>query len=242
LLSLSVFLGLWWGAGRLCHNPNLMPEPRQVLLFAWRSVVSGELPLAFAATLARVAAAFVIAMLGGSLLGYIAGRWGRANAWIDPWVVIALNLPVLVVIVMAYIWLGLNDTAAVLAVVIAKAPTVAVTVREGTRALDAGLAEMAGAFRMPLWRRARCVVLPQLIPYLAAAGRSGLSITWKIVLVVELLGRPNGVGYELNLFFQNFDVTGILAYGLTFAALMLLVEGTMLQPLERRLNAWRADA
>jgi NitT/TauT family transport system permease protein len=60
--------------------------------------------------------------------------------------------------------------------------------------------------------------------------------------VVELLGRPNGVGYELNLFFQNFDVTGILAYGLTFAALMLLVEGTMLQPLERRLNAWRADA
>jgi NitT/TauT family transport system permease protein len=84
--------------------------------------------------------------------------------------------------------------------------------------------------------------VPQLIPYLAAAGRSGLSITWKIVLVVELLGRPNGVGYELNLFFQNFDVTGILAYGLTFAALMLLVEGTMLQPLERRLNAWRADA
>ncbi len=219
-----------------------MPGPQQVFLFVWRNVANGELPLAFAATLARVAAAFVIAMLGGSLVGYVAGRWGRANAWIDPWVVIALNLPVLVVIVMAYIWIGLNDTAAVLAVVIAKAPTVAVTVREGTRSLDSGLAEMAGAFRMPLWRRARHVVLPQLMPYLAAAGRSGLSITWKIVLVVELLGRPSGVGYELNLFFQNFDVTGILAYGLTFSALMLLVEGTMLQPLERRLDAWRADA
>jgi NitT/TauT family transport system permease protein len=84
-------------------------------------------------------------------------------------------------------------------------------------------------------------VLPQLLPYLAAAGRSGLSITWKIVLVVELLGRPNGVGYVLNLYFQNFNVTGILAYGLTFAALMLLVEAVLLQPLERRASGWRSD-
>jgi NitT/TauT family transport system permease protein len=155
--------------------------------------------------------------------------------------VIALNLPVLVVIVLAYIWVGLNDAAAVLAVVIAKAPTVVVTVREGARALDPGLAEMAAAFRLPRWRRLRYVVLPQLLPYLAAAGRSGLSITWKIVLVVELLGRPNGVGYVLNLYFQNFNVTGILGYGLTFAGLMLLVEAVLLQPLERRASEWRAD-
>jgi len=81
-----------------------------------------------------------------------------------------------------------------------------------------------------------------MLPYLAAAGRSGLSITWKIVLLVELLGRPSGVGYELNLFFQDFNVTGILAYGLAFAGLMLLVEAALLQPLERRATAWRCNA
>ena len=86
------------------------------------------------------------------------------------------------------------------------------------------------------------VVLPQLSPYLAAAGRSGLAITWKIVLIVELLGRPDGVGFALNLFFQNFDVTGILAYGLGFALLMLLIEAAALQPWERRANAWRRAA
>jgi NitT/TauT family transport system permease protein len=101
---------------------------------------------------------------------------------------------------------------------------------------------MARAFQLPRWRRLRFVVLPQLLPYLTAAGRSGLSICWKIVLVVELLGRPNGVGYQLNLFFQDFNVTGILAYGIAFAALMLLVEAALLQPLEARANAWRHDA
>jgi len=43
------------------------------------------------------------------------------------------------------------------------------------------------------------------------------------------------------LYFQNFNVTGILAYGLAFAGLMLLVEAVLLQPLERRASAWRAD-
>ena len=189
----------------------MLPGPQRVAVFAWQECLTGALPAAFAATLARVVVAFVLAMLGGGILGYVTGRSARVNAWVDPWVVIGLNLPVLVVIVLAYIWVGLNDAAAILAVVLAKAPTVVVTVREGARALDPGLAEMAQAFDLPQWRRLRYVVLPQLLPYLAAAGRSGLSITWKIVLLVELLGRPSGVGYELNLFFQNFNVTGILA-------------------------------
>jgi NitT/TauT family transport system permease protein len=241
LLSLLGFVAVWWVASRAAASATMLPSPQAVAVFIWHECVNGALPGAFVATLLRVVVAFGLAMAGGSVIGYVTGRSARANAWLDPWVVIALNLPVLVVIVLAYIWVGLNDTAAVLAVIVAKAPTVVVTVREGARALDPGLAEMAAAFRLPPWRRLHFVILPQLMPYLAAAGRSGLSITWKIVLVVELLGRPNGVGYALNLYFQNFNVTGILAYGLTFAGIMLLVEAAILQPLERRANGWRSD-
>jgi NitT/TauT family transport system permease protein len=242
LLSLFGFLAVWWVGAYLATSSTLLPGPQRVALFAWHECLTGALPAAFGATLTRVLIAFVLAMLGGTALGYVSGRSARVNGWVDPWVVIGLNLPVLVVIVLAYIWVGLNDAAAILAVVLAKAPTVVVTVREGARALDPGLAEMARAFHLPPWRRLRHVVLPQLLPYIAAAGRSGLSITWKIVLVVELLGRPSGVGYALNLFFQNFNVTGILAYGLTFAGLMLVVEAAVLQPLERRATAWRSNA
>jgi NitT/TauT family transport system permease protein len=156
--------------------------------------------------------------------------------------VIALNLPVLVVIVLCYIWLGLNESAAILAVAVAKTPTVFVTLREGARTLDRGLEELATVYRLPLLRRLWWVTTPQLLPYLAAAARSGLSITWKIVLVVELMGRPNGVGFVLNMYFQSFDVTGIVAYGLGFAAIMLVVETALLQPWEKRANAWRRRA
>jgi NitT/TauT family transport system permease protein len=172
----------------------------------------------------------------------LAGRSRRVDALVDPWAVVALNLPLLVVVVLAYVWVGLNDTAAILAVAIAKVPTVFVTIREGARSLDRGLEEVGVVYRLSRWRRLRRIRLPQLMPFVAAAARSGLSITWKIVLVVELLGRPNGVGFVLNMYFQNFQVAGILAYGLSFAAIMLVVETAVLQPWELRTSAWRRHA
>jgi NitT/TauT family transport system permease protein len=52
-----------------------------------------------------------------------------------------------------------------------------------------------------------------------AATRSGLALIWKIVLVVEMLGRSDGMGYQLHLFFQLFDVASILAYTVAFITL-----------------------
>jgi NitT/TauT family transport system permease protein len=242
ILSLLGLVTVWWLTAQLTASPQLLPGPFRVLAFAWRETLDGALPWNIGITLARVAAAFGVAMAAGSVLGYLAGRSRRVDAIVDPWAVVALNLPVLVVVVLAYIWIGLNDIAAVVAVAIAKAPTVFVTVREGARALDPRLEDVAVVYRLPHWRRLRRIELPQLMPYLAASARTGLSITWKIVLVVELLGRPNGVGFVLNLYFTNFDVTGILAYGLAFAAIMLVIETTVLQPWERSTNAWRRHA
>ncbi len=59
------------------------------------------------------------------------------------------------------------------------------------------------------------------------------------MLVVELLGRSNGVGFQISLYFQLFDVAGILAYTLAFVAVMLAVEFAMVQPLERYATRWR---
>ena len=157
----------------------------------------------------------------------------------DPWIVALLNLPALVIIVLAYVWAGLNETAAIAAVALNKLPNAIVTVREGARSLDRQLDEMAQVFDMSRWTRLRHVLVPQLAPYLAAAARSGLSLVWKIVLIVELLGRPNGVGFEIGIAFQLFDVTRILAYALAFVLVMLAIESFLVQPIERHVSRWR---
>ncbi len=123
-----------------------------------------------------------------------------------------------------------------------KLPIAVVMVREGTRVLDTALDEMTTVFAIPRWTAFRHVILPQLAPYIAAAERSGLSLVWKIVLVAELLGRPNGVGFEIGIAFQLFDIPRLLAYALTFVAVVLAIETVLVQPFETRLSRWRVRA
>jgi len=54
-----------------------------------------------------------------------------------------------------------------------------------------------------------------------------------------MLGRPNGVGFEIGAAFQLFDVTRILAYALAFTVVMLAIESLLVQPLERHVSRWR---
>jgi NitT/TauT family transport system permease protein len=203
---------------------------------------SGALFSNLAITLARVLAAFALAMSFGAAIGYAMGRHRTLNRLLDPWLVVLLNLPALVVIVLAYIWAGLTEVTAIGAVALNKLPNAVVTLREGARALDPQLDDVAQAFRLSPMARFRHIIAPQLAPYVAAATRAGLSLVWKIVLIVELLGRPNGVGFEINMAFQLFDIRLLLAYALPFVALMLIVETLLVQPLERSVSRWRVGA
>ncbi len=216
-----------------------MPGPLPVLATMLEEAKSGALFFHMGATLARVAAAFVIAMLIGAALGVFMGRNRTADRLGDPWLVLLLNLPALVIIVLAYIWIGLNEAAAIGAVALNKIPNAMVTMREGARALDPALDELATVFRFKFWTWARHVLAPQLAPYFAAAARSGLSLVWKIVLVVELVGRSNGVGFQINVAFQLFDIKLLLAYALPFVGVMLAIETLLVQPLERNASRWR---
>jgi NitT/TauT family transport system permease protein len=237
-LSLAGLIAAWAVTAALVQS-RLLPGPLAVGATTLAEIRSGELPFQMACTLARVIAAFSIAMILGSMTGYAMGRSRGLNRFADSWLVVLINMPALVVIIFAYIWIGLNETAAILAVAINKLPNVIVVMREGARALDPEIDEMARAFKFTSLKKIRHVVIPQLAPYLAASSRSGLSIVWKIVLVVELLGRPNGVGFVLGSAFSLFDMAKILSYAICFIVLMLLIEGLAVQPLERRANIWR---
>lgn len=237
-----VVLAVAWQLTATLWPSRAFPPPLDVLRVMIRETASGEIPYHLAITLCRVAAAFLLAIVVGSAIGIFLGSHPRADRFLDPWVILSLNVPALVVIVLAYIWFGLNEVAAVGAVAFNKIPNVIVTMREGTRALDLRYADMAKVYRFGPFARLRHVLLPQLQPYLAAASRSGISLIWKIVLVVELLGRSNGVGFQINLYFQLFDVAAILAYTLAFVCVMLLIEILLVQPLEHASTRWRRRA
>ncbi len=238
-LSIAGFFALWIVAATLSADPETLPAPWLLITPLVQEMASGELLYHLNATLWRVIWAFALAMTLGVSLGLIMGRSERVNLWLDPWLVIFLNLPALVLIVLCYLWIGLTETAAILAVTLNKIPNVATMLREGARALDPNLDAFAQVYRLSWMARIRHVILPQLAPFIAAAARSGIAVIWKIVLVVEFLGRSSGIGFQIHLYFQLFDVTMVLVYSLSFIVVMLAVEWIILQPWERRVRRWR---
>ena len=238
LVSLLALVAIWEIAALIAAS-RYLPGPWAVVQVMVREAQAGELWGNIAATLIRVAFSFVVAMFIGSAIGMALGRNPGADRFFDAWLIFFLNLPALVIIVLCYIWFGLTEVAAVTAVAVNKIPNVAVTMREGTRSLSKDLEEMAQVYHLGWWKTLRHVTMPQLAPYFAAAARSGLALVWKIVLVVEAFGRSDGVGHQLNIAFQLFDVPMILAYALAFIIVVQIIEMVILQPLMARANKWR---
>lgn len=218
---------------------RLFPTPIAVAVELWDLTLHGKLLADLGKTLLRAVTAFLIAMTIGTAIGIVLGRVRWADRLFASWVVVGLNLPAIVIAIALYIWLGLTEAALITAVVLNKIPLVIVNIREGVRSFSRDYDELAAAFRMPLSRRLRLIFVPQLMPFVLAAARTGLSLIWKIVLVFEVLGSDGGVGFRVSVFFQFFDITGLLAYTVAFILVVLAFEYLVMRPIERRVLRWR---
>lgn len=223
---------LWQSMAWLIASPDF-PSLYSVIKSVQFHFNEGDMVNNILITLRRVLLSFIIAMLLGGIIGIMMGVNSLFNKLTDSLLIIMLNIPALVTILLCYIWFGLVEAAAIAAVAINKIPTVVVMIREGTRTVDKDLLAVAKIYKLSATKTFFSVFLPQLYPFIIAAARSGLSLIWKIVLVVELLGRSDGVGFALNTLFQFFDIAGIFAYTFAFVMIILLIEILFFKPFDK---------
>lgn len=237
-LSFLIFITLWEVGGRLIAS-ELFPSISEIVSSLFFHIEHSHLLRDLFATLYRVFIAFFLTMFVGIIIGLCMGFFPIVDKSLDLLLTFFLNIPALITIIISYIWFGLSDFAAITAVIINKVPIVIVNIREGTKAFEKKYTQFASIYKLPKRDIVSNIYLPQLYPYLLATTRLTLSLIWKIVLVVELLGRSDGIGFQISIYFQLFDITSILAYSLGFIIVVLGIEYLILQPIERRVNRWR---
>ena len=221
---------------------SLMPGPIATIEFIAKEFARGAMVEHLWATARRVIVAFGVGMGLGVVLGAAMGISKPMDRLLQGWLIAGLTIPRIILFVMSYLILGLSDAAAIAALIVTVLPTIIVQIREGTRAIDTKLVEMARAYHRPrttIWRK---VILPQLMPYVIGTARSSLSLAWKMVVLAELLGRTNGVGYQISFYFQMFNMTGILAYGLTMMVILAFIDLVLFGAVQRSAFRWRAAA
>jgi NitT/TauT family transport system permease protein len=237
-LPIFMFIILWQSVSILA-NTDIFPSVVDILKSFFDHLLNKDLIHHLGITLQRVLISFIIAMIIGVFFGIIMGLFPEIDSFFDLFLIVGLNMPALVTIILCYIWFGLTDFSAILAVIINKVPIVIVNIREGVKNIDKKYLDLAQIYEIPTKDLVSKIYLPQIYPYIMATTRLTISLVWKIVLVVELLGRSDGVGFQIALFFQNFDITSILAYSFTFIFIVVSLEKLFLNPIENRMRRWR---
>lgn len=232
---------LVWEIVSLFLGSRFVPSPAQTVDALTKLGDQGLIASNLGATLGRVVGGFLAALMVGVVIGTVMGLYRRGERALDLVVMVALTVPSLCYIIVAFLWLGLTERATIFAIGITTFPVIAVNVWSGVKSIDQRLIDMARVFGVPSRVRTLRVVIPQILPYVMAAARYGFGVAWKVTVFVELIGRSNGVGYQLNYSFQTFQMPNVFAWTLLFTVVMVAIELLCFKPLERRLFRWRPD-
>ncbi|HSQ14314.1 MAG TPA: ABC transporter permease [Candidatus Deferrimicrobium sp.] len=236
--SILAMIAVWW-VMTFFFPPSLIPLPSATFSEVISIVSTGQFFSEMGATLRRVGVGFGIAMMVAIPLGILMGTVKNLESFFEPPVILGLTMPGLVWAVMAIMFFGLSEISAYAAVAVTIMPMLAISLWQGTKSIDKDLIDMSTAFRASPWSKIVDVILPQLISHILAAIRYGLGLAWKVVVVVEMFGFSNGVGYQVVRGFNVFSMKQVLAWAITFLIVMIVIEFGVIGWLEIKVTRWR---
>lgn len=238
VLAIVATLLLWKGIS-LFFLPVFLPGP--LVLLDRVITVYGD-PATYLVvwqTLSRIFEGLVLSMVVGTTIGLLMGLKRDLEAFLDSWVMVLLTFPAVCWAFLAILWFGLSEAAPILTIVLIVFPFVAMNIWAGTKAVEKNLIDMARVYRANRYLTIRRVIIPQLMPYVFSSLRIALSLSWKIALVGEAFGVGSGVGQQLIYWFEDTRVDMMLAWGISFMVVMVLIDLLVFRLWERRTFAWR---
>lgn len=238
LLFVVLALGAWALIAGTSSSP-LIPGLGEIWTSLKDIVAHGDAFGQIMTSVERVVLGFALAFVVAIVAGIAMGRNRLVNDVLEPAVLLGLTIPGLVWALLCVIWFGVALATPVFAIALSAAPALVLNVVQGVRAIDGGLVEMAHVFRFGRRARLTRLWLPALAPYLLSGARLGLSLGWKVLVLVEMFGMSSGVGYQLQQSFSAQDVSAVIAWTLLFSVAMAILEYGVLAVIERRVTRWR---
>jgi NitT/TauT family transport system permease protein len=138
------------------------------------------------------------------------------------------------------IWFGMGDFTVIFTVVVASFPIVFVGALQGTRTLEGDLKEMGESFNLPLHVKVLDIYFPHIFSYIFPAWVSALGMSWKIVVMAELLSTSDGIGSALAVARSHLDTPRALALVVVMIGSLMFIEYIILEPIKREVELWRS--
>ena len=237
-LAAFLALCLWQLAAVLVDNRLLLVGPLQMTGRLWQLLGMQTTWQALGYSFGRISLGFFLAFALALVLAAVSARFSLAEILLRPYVLAIQTVPVASFIVIALLWLSGRHLSIFISFLMVL-PVLYANALQGFRAADRQLLEMAQVFRMPRFRRVRCIFLPALAPYLKSACHVALGLCWKAGVAAEVIAvtekSVGGMLYDAKVYLEIPDLFSwtvlIVAVSLGFEKLFLALLDSITQKL-----------
>jgi NitT/TauT family transport system permease protein len=174
------------------------------------------------ATVGRILAGLAGAFVIGVALAILMVRSRAVDRFFAPILNFFQGVPALSWVVFAIIWFHGIEFRIFFIMVVTSLPAFTFQVLDALRGMSKDLFEMVLSFRPTRRKMFRAMVLPAILPDIMTAWKVNLGNASRVVVVAELVGATGGVGYELLMQQQQFDMAGALAWTLQLVFFVLV--------------------
>ena len=194
IVVLSVVVGLWWLAVVLTHSV-IFPTPGKVVLGTLELARDGTLWEHIGASLFRVGAGFLLAVLFAIPLGLWMGWVHGAYVTLNPLFQILRPISPIAWIPIAILWFGVGNASPIYLIFIASVFPMIVQTTSGVHTIEKRYLRAAENFGVTRRKLFLQVVFPAALPQIIVGMRIGLGVAWLVVVAAEMIALRSGLGY-----------------------------------------------
>jgi len=233
LFAATFWLAVWQIAAWVVGRDFLLASPVQVVARLGELVIQADFWGTVGTSLLRITAGFVAAVVVGALMAAAAAASRLFDTLVGPLIATIRSAPVVSFIILLLLWTDSSRLAAITSFLMVL-PVMYTNVLAGIRHRDRAMLEAATVFRVPFLRRLRAVDVPAVMPFFAAACRTGVGLAWKSGVAAEVIGVSEGtIGerlYQAKLFLSSAD---LFAWTAAIVGLSIACEALVLWWLRR---------
>lgn len=224
LLAILVWAILWQVAAlTLGHGGLFLATPLQTFAALGRLLPTPEFWQRIGFSALRIVAGFLLAVLGGLLLGAAGSRWHAVRVFVDPVMQLIRAMPVASFVILALLWVR-GDNLSVVVSFTHVLPVVYAGVLAGIADTDPQLLEMARVYRLSWTARLRYIWLPGIFPSFCESCIAAMGMCWKSGVSAEVIGLPDhSVGDALYRAKITLSTPDVFAWTLVIVVLSALL-------------------
>jgi len=235
-----IAIAILWQVASFFSKPYLFPGLGSVVKSFWTILTTWDLLSQGLVTWARIVVAVAASLAIGIPIGLVMGLSAKVDEFLRPIVKVIMGIPALNWVIIVIIWFSSTELRIGFVIVVLCVPVTVYCVYDGVRAIDRKLTDMVLSFGANPLQHVRFLLWPYVKASAFTAAKLNVGNSVRTVIVAELVGAPLGIGKELDLAKNVFDMSTVLAWSI-FLVLMALIMTHGIEYVERLTLRWRDD-